>query len=69
MPSAVPSSLGARRLPYRVEQVGSLLRPVELKEARAKFESDALAADEFRAIEDRCVARAIQQQREAGLRE
>lgn len=68
MSSGIPGSSSARRLPYRVDQVGSLLRPAELKEARARFEAGALAAGEFRAIEDRCVARAIQQQRESGLK-
>lgn len=66
--SGISGSSSARRLPYRVDQVGSLLRPAELKEARARYEAGALTAGEFRAIEDRCVARAIQQQRESGLR-
>ena len=41
--------------PFRADHVGSLLRPAELKEARAKAASGAITQDALRAIEDRCI--------------
>lgn len=55
-------------MPSRAEHVGSLLRPGELKEARARVESGASSASELKWIEDRCIVRAIRSQAEAGLR-
>src|SRR5215467_14279564 len=57
-----------RKLPSRAEHVGSLLRPAELKEARERADAGAISAAELRAIEDRFIARAIEAQRNAGLR-
>ncbi|MEN0075374.1 MAG: 5-methyltetrahydropteroyltriglutamate--homocysteine S-methyltransferase, partial [Paracraurococcus sp.] len=48
--------------PFRADHVGSLLRPVPLREARAA------QAPDLRAIEDRCIAEAIAAQRSVGLR-
>ena len=48
---------------YRADQVGSLLRPTELIEAR---HADA-PADQVRALEDRHVLRVLARQREVGL--
>ncbi|HET6183267.1 MAG TPA: 5-methyltetrahydropteroyltriglutamate--homocysteine S-methyltransferase [Acetobacteraceae bacterium] len=56
------------RPPFRADHVGSLLRPRELAEARAARKSGRLQAAELRAIEDRCIARAIAKQEEIGLR-
>src|SRR5256714_3583787 len=55
------------RPPFHADHVGSLLRPAELREARAKAKAGALAADELRAIEDRAIARAVKRQEEIGL--
>jgi 5-methyltetrahydropteroyltriglutamate--homocysteine methyltransferase len=55
------------KAPYRAEQVGSLLRPPELLEARRRFSRGDLPEDELRAIEDRAIAEALQKQREIGL--
>src|SRR5580692_11441385 len=52
------------RPPFRADHVGSLLRPAELREARAT----KLPAADLRAIEDRCIARAIAMQESLGLR-
>jgi 5-methyltetrahydropteroyltriglutamate--homocysteine methyltransferase len=52
---------------YRAEQVGSLLRPRELLEARARFGQGRLPEEELRAIEDRAIAGALRRQREIGL--
>jgi 5-methyltetrahydropteroyltriglutamate--homocysteine methyltransferase len=53
--------------PYRADQVGSLLRPSELKDARAKIERGEMTTDELRAVEDRCIRAAVAQQEAIGL--
>jgi len=52
---------------YRAEQVGSLLRPPQLLQARADFAESKIAADELRAVEDRAIAHALVKQREIGI--
>ena len=60
---------GARtRPPFRADHVGSLLRPAELHKARQDRADGKLSAEELRAVEDRCIAHAIQQQEACGLR-
>jgi methionine synthase II (cobalamin-independent) len=56
-----------RRPPFRADQVGSLLRPQNLKEAREKKEQGKITADELRAIEDRAIRDVVRLQEEAGL--
>ena len=51
----------------RADVVGSLLRPPDLLEARNDFLSGVLSSEEFKAIEDSAVDRAIALQEEAGL--
>jgi 5-methyltetrahydropteroyltriglutamate--homocysteine methyltransferase len=53
--------------PFRADQVGSLLRPVELAEARARFRSNELSRDALKAIEDRAIREAIERQEAVGL--
>jgi len=53
--------------PFRAEHVGSLLRPAELKEARARHERGELDDAGLREIEDACILRAIARQEEVGL--
>lgn len=53
--------------PFRADQVGSLLRPAELKEARTKVERGELAADALRAVEDHCIREAAAKQEAIGL--
>jgi 5-methyltetrahydropteroyltriglutamate--homocysteine methyltransferase len=55
------------RPPFRADQVGSLLRPAELKEARAKVERGEMTAEALRAIEDRLVREAVAKQEALGL--
>lgn len=55
-------------LPRRAEQVGSLLRPAEVKQARSDLAASKISAAELRAIEDRCIRQLIAQQRRIGLR-
>jgi len=53
--------------PYRADEVGSLLRPPELKVARAAFADASIGADELRAVEDRLVREVVRKQEEVGL--
>ena len=45
--------------PFRADQVGSLLRPKALAEARKKFKLGKLAAATLKDIEDQCIRDAI----------
>lgn len=54
--------------PFRADHVGSLLRPPELRDARAARAEGRLDAATLRAIEDRCIRDAIAKQREIGLK-
>jgi 5-methyltetrahydropteroyltriglutamate--homocysteine methyltransferase len=56
------------RPPFRADQVGSLLRPAEIKEARARFERGEMDVEQLRAIEDRRIRGAVQRQESLGLR-
>ena len=50
--------------PYRADHVGSLLRPQELKQARADRN---LPREKLREMEDRCIRKAVAMQEAAGL--
>ncbi len=52
---------------FRADVVGSFLRPVELKEARAKFADGQISAEELHAVEDRLIADLIAKQKAHGL--
>ncbi len=54
--------------PFRADHVGSLLRPPELREARAARSEGRLDAAALRAVEDRCIRDAIAEQKEVGLK-
>jgi 5-methyltetrahydropteroyltriglutamate--homocysteine methyltransferase len=54
--------------PYRVDLVGSLIRPPELKQARIDWFFNRISLDELRAVEDRLISEAIAMQRNAGIR-
>ena len=51
----------------RADVVGSLLRPQELLEARARYAAGEISAPELKRVEDRAVDRAIGLQESAGL--
>jgi 5-methyltetrahydropteroyltriglutamate--homocysteine methyltransferase len=55
------------RPPFHADHVGSLLRPAELREARAKAKAGQLGAAQLRAIEDAAIVRAVNKQEEIGL--
>jgi len=52
---------------YRADQVGSLLRPPELLQARADFAAGKIAAEQLHALEDRAIADALTKQRQIGI--
>ncbi len=54
--------------PFRADEVGSLLRPAELKQARASFSEGNLDAEGLRAVEDECIRDVIRKQEEVGLK-
>jgi len=53
--------------PFRADQVGSLLRPAELREARAKAKAGAISAGQLQEVEDRCIRAAVAKQESIGL--
>ncbi|MGO9883491.1 MAG: 5-methyltetrahydropteroyltriglutamate--homocysteine S-methyltransferase [Solirubrobacteraceae bacterium] len=53
--------------PFRADHVGSLLRPPELSQARARFKAGEIDAEALRAIEDEAILGVIALQRNAGL--
>jgi len=55
------------RPPFRADHVGSLLRPPELKQARADFKAGTLSRAELKAAEDQAIRRAVALQEAAGL--
>src|ERR1044071_8363748 len=54
--------------PFRADEVGSLLRPPKIKEARAKLEKGEIGADELRKIEDTEIEKVVHRQASVGLR-
>jgi 5-methyltetrahydropteroyltriglutamate--homocysteine methyltransferase len=56
------------RPPFRADQVGSLLRPQHLLEARSKVDRGELTAAELRRIEDEAVRQVVRRQEEVGLK-
>ncbi|MBL8361003.1 MAG: 5-methyltetrahydropteroyltriglutamate--homocysteine S-methyltransferase [Rubrivivax sp.] len=54
--------------PFRADQVGSLLRPAALSEARAAWKRGELPAEALREAEDRAIAEAVRRQQAIGLR-
>src|SRR5712692_2231830 len=52
---------------YRAEHVGSLLRPPELREARAAHRAGRLSAEALRQAEDAAILTALELQRQVGV--
>jgi 5-methyltetrahydropteroyltriglutamate--homocysteine methyltransferase len=55
------------RPPFRADQVGSLLRPQALVEARARFKSGEIDAGQLREHEDQAIRAAVERQESIGL--
>jgi 5-methyltetrahydropteroyltriglutamate--homocysteine methyltransferase len=53
--------------PYRAEHIGSLLRPPELRAARAAHRDGRLRAEALRQAEDAAILRALELQRQVGV--
>ena len=53
--------------PFRADQVGSLLRPAELSEARTRYRRNEIDEAALREIEDRCIRAVIEKQEAIGL--
>ncbi|MHC2333202.1 cobalamin-independent methionine synthase II family protein [Bradyrhizobium sp. USDA 4454] len=54
--------------PFRADEVGSLLRPPKIKEARAKLEKGEISADELRKVEDMEIEKVVHKQASIGLK-
>jgi len=54
-------------IPYRADQVGSLLRPDWLAAERARFKRGEIAAEALKATEDRAITEAVRHQESIGL--
>ena len=54
--------------PYRADHVGSLLRPLPVKQARSKYAAGQLSAAELKVVEDAEIKKIIAKQEEIGLR-
>jgi 5-methyltetrahydropteroyltriglutamate--homocysteine methyltransferase len=52
---------------FRADNIGSLLRPQELLEARAAYREGRLDREQLRAIEDRSILKALELQKETGV--
>jgi 5-methyltetrahydropteroyltriglutamate--homocysteine methyltransferase len=55
------------RPPFRADHVGSLLRPAELAEARAKAKRNEITAAQLRAIQDKHIREAVAKQEAVGM--
>jgi len=55
------------RIPFRADQVGSLLRPAELAAARARFKRGEIDAATLQAAEDQAISAAVRRQEALGL--
>ncbi len=56
-----------KKAPYRADQVGSLLRPARLADAREKARRNEISADALRQVQDECIKEAIAKQESVGL--
>ncbi|HEY7628688.1 MAG TPA: 5-methyltetrahydropteroyltriglutamate--homocysteine S-methyltransferase [Ilumatobacteraceae bacterium] len=54
--------------PFRADQVGSLLRPREVLDAREQFATGEITAAQKRRIEDEAIARAVRKVEDVGMR-
>src|SRR6266496_2514142 len=56
------------KAPFRADEVGSLLRPLRIKEARAKLEKGEISADDLRKIENLEIEKVVHKQASLGLK-
>ncbi|WP_161901690.1 5-methyltetrahydropteroyltriglutamate--homocysteine S-methyltransferase [Candidatus Enterococcus willemsii] len=55
-------------IPFRWDQVGSFLRPQELKEAREAYKQGKITKEALTAVEDKAIIALIEKQKEVGLK-
>jgi 5-methyltetrahydropteroyltriglutamate--homocysteine methyltransferase len=56
------------KAPFRADEVGSLLRPLKIKEARARREKGEISAEDLRKIEDMEIEKIVHKQASIGLK-
>src|SRR5437763_13212848 len=56
------------KAPFRADEVGSLLRPQRIKEARAKLEKGEISAEDLRKAEDLEIEKVVHKQASIGLK-
>ena len=56
------------KAPFRADEVGSLLRPARVKEARARLAKGEISADDLRKAEDIEIEKVVHRQASAGLK-
>ena len=57
-----------QKAPFRLDHVGSFLRPERLKEARAKFNAGEINAEELERVENEEIVALIEKEKELGLK-
>ena len=57
-----------QKAPFRLDHVGSFLRPERLKEARAKFNDGGITAEELELVENEEIIALIEKEKELGLK-
>ena len=57
-----------QKAPFRLDYVGSFLRPERLKEARAKFNDGEITAEELERVENEEIIALIEKEKELGLK-
>src|ERR1700678_2973977 len=55
------------RAPFRADEVGSLLRPPKIQEARGRLEKGEISADDLRKVEDMEIEKIVHGQSALGL--
>ena len=56
-----------QKAPFRLDHVGSFLRPERLKEARAKFSTGEITAEELERVENEEIIALVEKEKELGL--
>ena len=56
------------KAPFRADEVGSLLRPPRIKEARARLEKGEITAEDLRKAEDMEIEKVVHKQASIGLK-
>ena len=54
--------------PFSADEVGSLLRPAKIKEARARLEKGEIGSEDLRKIEDTEIEKVVHRQASTGLK-